>query len=402
MDYLKKDGESELSYILRLVEGKNNGIYDIDYCELFKLGFGVEFSSDHCRKMYYSLKMLLPYLEKDKTKNITSSEILTELDIKKIEIQKEKEKNRTIKLELNKMLRQDARFEMFLDEIRDSIRRVEHPKFATIETSECGDRIGLLGISDAHFGKIFKSYNNEYSMQIFKDRMEVLLGETIDWVKDNKISHLHLVNAGDSIEGLLRIGAIRALETGVIDGVIEFSSYIAEWINALSKWIPITYHHVMSSNHSECRFLGSKAGQFPDEDLEKVIVHYIRDVLRFNTRIEVPVYDTEFCVFRIYGKNIAVIHGHQLRSVKKGDAIKHIQGLLGITIDTLVTGHYHHEENITIGENENGNVKLIMLPSIMGSDEFSDDIFTGSKSGATLIKYCENKKGITTTEVILN
>jgi hypothetical protein len=346
--------------------------------------------------------MLLPYLEKDKTKNITSSDVLTELDIKKMEIQKEKEKNRTIKLELNKMLRQDARFEMFLDEIRDSISRINPPKFATIETNEFGDKVGILGISDAHFGKIFKSYNNEYSMQIFKDRMELLLSDTVDWIKDNKISHLHLINAGDSIEGLLRISGIRALETGVIDGVIEFSNYMAEWINALSQWIPLTYHHVMSSNHSECRFLGTKAGQFPDEDLEKVIIHYIRDVLRGNSRINVPIYDTEFCVFNIYGKNIVVIHGHQLRSVKKTDAIKHIQGLLGITVDLLISGHLHHEENITIGENENGNVKIIMLPSIMGSDEFSDDIFTGSKSGATLIKFDEKKKGLSTTEIILN
>jgi hypothetical protein len=402
MDYLKRDEESDLDYIIRLVEGKNDGTYDIDYCELFKLGFGVEYASDNCRKMYYGLRMILPYFNVDRTKNITSSEILTELDIKKLEIQKEKEKNRTIKLELNKMLRQDARFEMFLDEIRESIKKVEPPKFATIQTNEYGKRIGLLGISDIHFGKMFKSYNNEYSIQIFKDRMEMLLVETIDWIDENKISHLHLVNAGDSIEGLLRQNVLRSLETGVIDGVIEFSSYIAEWINTLSKWMSITYHHVMSSNHSECRFLGSKAGQFPEEDLEKVIVHYIRDVLKSNYRVTVPVYNTEFCVFDIYGENIAVIHGHQLRNIKKTDAIKHIQGLLGINIKHLICGHLHHEENITIGENENGNVKLIMLPAIMGSDDFSDDIFTGSKSGATLIKYCENKKGISTTEVILN
>ena len=38
----------------------------------------------------------------------------------------------------------------------------------------------------------------------------------------------------------------------------------------------------------------------------------------------------------------------------------------------------------------------------MGSDNFSDSLFTGAKSGATLIEIDCNKKGIITAEVILN
>ena len=37
MENLRKESESDFDYILRLVEGKSNGIYDIDYVELFKL-----------------------------------------------------------------------------------------------------------------------------------------------------------------------------------------------------------------------------------------------------------------------------------------------------------------------------------------------------------------------------
>ena len=75
----KQSTDSNFDYILRLVEGKSNGLYDIDYTELFKLAFGVELNSDECRKRYYGLKMLLPYLDKEKIKNITSDEILNEL-----------------------------------------------------------------------------------------------------------------------------------------------------------------------------------------------------------------------------------------------------------------------------------------------------------------------------------
>jgi predicted unusual protein kinase regulating ubiquinone biosynthesis (AarF/ABC1/UbiB family) len=121
MDYQRKQGESDFDYIIRLVEGKSNGTYDIDYVELFKLAFSVELASDEARKRYYGLKMLLPFIDKEKFKNVSSDNILTELEIKKLEIQKEKEKNRTIKNELNKMLRQDARYEMFWEEINKAI-----------------------------------------------------------------------------------------------------------------------------------------------------------------------------------------------------------------------------------------------------------------------------------------
>jgi hypothetical protein len=93
MDYLRRQGESDYEYILRLVEGKSNNTYDIDYTELFKLAFDVEFSATECRKRFYGIKMLMPYLDDEKLKDISSDEILNKLEMKKLEIQKEKEKN---------------------------------------------------------------------------------------------------------------------------------------------------------------------------------------------------------------------------------------------------------------------------------------------------------------------
>ena len=400
MEYLRRENETDFDYIVRLVEGKTNSSYDIDYVELFKLAFNVELAPDECRKRFYGLKMILPFIDKEKVKNVSSNEILTEIEIKKIELQKEKEKNRTIKTELSKLIRQDARFELFLEEVRNGIETIEVPKFHE-HVMENGKKIGILGISDIHFSKKFESVNNSYSRQICYERMSLLLSEVIDWIKDRDISYLHIVNGGDNIEGLLRVSQIRVLETGVIDSVIEFSKMMAEWINQLSAYTPITYHHVISSNHSEVRFLDVKAGQFPDEDLEKVIIHMIAGSLRDNDRVNIPIYTTDYAYFTINNKNIFVCHGHQFRSKKVNDIVKELQMLHGLKIDILILGHYHHENITTVGENENGNIKVIMLPSIMGSDVFSDTLLTGSKSGATLIEV-SNKKGLTTTEVILN
>ncbi len=401
MEYLKKPGESDFDYIIRLIEGKSNGTYDIDYKELFALAFGVDLAFDEARKRYYGIKMILPLINKERVKNISSDQILTELELKKLEIQKEKEKNRTIKTELNKMLRQDARYEMFWEEIKNSIETVEPPVFREIDLMS-GERIGLVGISDIHFGKRFESINNKYSMEIAVERLNLLLNEIIDWIKDRNITYLHIVNCGDSLEGLARISQIRVLQTGVIDSAIQFGRMMVEWLNKLSEYTFLTYHHVKSANHTEVRFLDVKAGQFPDEDLEKVIINYIHDMLQNNPRIEVPLYQDKYIVFKLQNKTIVATHGHQFKGKKIDSVVKEIQILLGINIDLVLIGHLHHEFITTIGENHFGNIKIFLLPSIMGSDHFSDTLFTGSKAGATFIEFDSLKKGLTTKEIILN
>lgn len=99
MDYTRQQNESDFDYIIRLIDGKSNGTYDIDYTELFKLAFGIELNPDECRKRYYGLKMLLPYLDKEKIKNISDDKILKEYEIKRRELEKEKIKFRDIKNE---------------------------------------------------------------------------------------------------------------------------------------------------------------------------------------------------------------------------------------------------------------------------------------------------------------
>lgn len=403
-DILKrKNNESQYDYIKRLIYGKLiDKTIDADYEDLSELIFGEGncFNSSEVRKRAYGMKRIFEIIDEEKINSIFDDNILNELELKKIELEKERIKNRTIKLELNKMLRQDARFELFLEEIKNSIETCESPTFEEY-VCDNGDIIGIVGISDIHYGKIFTSINNSYSMEICHQRMELLLNEIIYWIEDRNINYLHIINSGDSCEGLIRTNQIRVLETGVIDSVIEFSKMMTEWLNQLSKYIPLTYHHVISSNHTEVRFLNQPAGSFPDEDLEKVIIHMIAGSFRDSDRVSIPIYTTDYAYFTVNNKNIFACHGHQFRNKKVSDILKELRILHRINIDILILGHYHHEEIITVGENENGNIKVILLPAIMGSDNFSDTLFTGAKAGATLIEVSD-KKGLTTTEVVLN
>ena len=401
--YTQLDTENYIQYAKRIINGRNDGVYDLEKSEVYELLTGEVVSGDHARKMLCFFEKIIEKVENEVSINNEETDLLDALELKRQEIQKERVKKQTVNLELNRTLRHTARSDLIWENVKESIKRVPEPTFSELK-NEKGELTGIVGISDIHFSKKFKSWNNEYSIAICTERFNKLLYEIKEWVEDRNIKELHILNAGDSVEGLLRLTQLSALEIGVIDSVNEFSKFMAIWLNEVSKLtqVKIQYHHVISSNHTEIRFFNIKAGSFAGEDLEKLIINSIHDKLILNDNIEVPIYKTAFAEFSINGKNIVAIHGHQLKGKKVTHVIYELERLLKKRIDILISGHKHHEELHTVGENELGNVKFIMLPSMMGSDEYSDTLFTGSLAGATFLEFNENKKGLGFIEVILN
>jgi predicted phosphodiesterase len=56
--YVKNLNESDLDYCVRLIQGKANNTYDIDYIELYRIITGNTYSYDEARKMFYGSKVL--------------------------------------------------------------------------------------------------------------------------------------------------------------------------------------------------------------------------------------------------------------------------------------------------------------------------------------------------------
>ncbi len=92
-ELLRKENESFLEYAERLIKGRQEGIYDLDKSEVYKLLYGTEVSSDHARKTLRVLEMTIEEAKKDQT-NRQIHEELNDRDFKndyktKIEINKD-------------------------------------------------------------------------------------------------------------------------------------------------------------------------------------------------------------------------------------------------------------------------------------------------------------------------
>ena len=311
---------------------------------------------------------------------------LNEADLKIIELKKEQKRVQTIKLEYNKILRESSRQELLFDEVKSSIKSTEPPIFTPIIKTINEEKIGVAGISDIHFGKIFQSLTNKYSEEIVYERMNTLINKIVNICKEQKINKIIIINSADSIEGMcLRINQLQNLSIGIVDMTIRFAKFMSEWLNTLSKYLYIDYYHVSECNHSQIRPLGTKANQFPKEDMEKIIMTYIHDVLKNNNRIKIHMFNDDFIEFKIFNYNVIAKQGHNIKNYK--NIIKDLSMQHRKFYDYCYLGHVHHGESVTVSEGNNNNCEVLIIPSIMGSDEYSDRLMLGAKAGARLDIY---------------
>lgn len=390
--YKRMSDESESQYIYRMCRNKDIGKYELTWEDLGKVlnkNLDSEYTESKYRKEYQAMQRGIDLVSDKMAK---AEDVIEKMNITKTELEMKIKEVQTETIYKNRILREHSREEMLKNRVINAMNNVDKmplPKFESIKT-ESGKHKYLLGISDVHSYKIFKSLKNEYSKEILEQRMAHLLSELIETVRDENISELTIVNGGDNLEGLLRSnGSLSALELGVVDTVVEYRRFIAKWITDLSKYVKIKYIHLTSANHTEVRLLNMRAGQNPIEDLEKDLANYIKDITENNERIEVIIPETSAYTFELCGYNFIAHHGHMIKSVKA--FMNYMTRTKRVFYDYGVFGHLHTESIGTLDEGETNDCEILRLPSVMGSDKYADTIMKGSKASAVMFRFTENK-----------
>lgn len=397
----KLDNETDFEYGLRILKGKMEGDIDIGWEELCTL-LNYDVHPDTLRKSTQGVfggYEVAKYYRNLGIENLPNAEeLITELDRKQFDIDLSRKKRQAISVEYNKMLREQGRNDMIIERVRDLIPELTVPKFKELQVDD-GEMKYMLAFGDIHFDKFYESINNNYSTEEIHRRFEVLLMKVVKEIEEKNIKHLEIINLGDSLEGLLRVSAIRTLRHGFLESVVLFSRFMSEWLNELSKHVEITYRHVEQANHGDVRLFNQRQGD-TDENIEKVIINYIHDSLIHNNRIKVVIEDKPYIDFQIFDFNIYVAHGDDLRN--KDRSLADISMLHGKIYDYLFMGHFHSTEIKTKYESEMHDREIYVIPSIVGSDTYSDSLKVGSKSSAMLFGFHKDEGIITQNKFILN
>lgn len=396
----RRKDESLLQHAKRLVESKFIDRQDYDYVEIYSSIFGIEISSTEARKRLSGLRDLFEQLDNSEICGLSEDELLQKIEDKKNELQKERVKLRTEKIEKNRIDREEARRELYYENIGKTIERLKVPVLKPLFL-EKNDKGYILDFSDVHYNATFKSITNSYSRKECENRFKLLLGETIKYVVDNKINTIYIVNGGDSLQGMLRISDIQLNDTSVVQSLIEFQNIMASFLNELSVFCNVKYYHVNSANHTELRLLNAKAGQMSVEDMEKIIVNYLHDILLDNERVFI---NREFLgdttQFEMNGFNFISIHGHQLKDIK--DGIKDLSDKWDKQFDYLILGHYHSGVEMVVGERNGYAKEVLVCPSFVGTCPYADKLMVGGKAMAKIHTFEKKKGRVNTFNIILN
>ena len=335
---------------------------------LRKLGAGVKFASDSGMKFDNSDQ--------------------ASIDRNVIERQKLYDIQRGIKNDM----RQISRTELLCERITSAIKSlpkidVEIPKPKRPDTV---DRTLVLGLGDFHYGADFNVTGllgesiNKYNSSVFEKRMENLLLEVSAIVEKEEPTEINLMIVGDMLDGLLRQSQLQRLEFGVVESTIRLAEYLSQWIAALANIVKIPVKvYAVRGNHGEIRPLGSKAGQFPEENMERIIMHYLHARFANDAWIIIETNDAPMTqVIDVCGFKFLLTHGQD------SDIESMAQEFVNLyqkSIDVFVVGHLHKSQSFVSGIMPESNVRVERVPSICGIDPYAQSKGYGAHAGATVM-----------------
>lgn len=388
MNYYRKEGESDLDYIIRLTQGKVDGTYDIDYVEMFKLAFDVDYASDNCRKMFYCLKLLLPYLKDNKTVKIKDDDVLKQLEQMKLDIEKEKVKLRDQRREYTKLLTVDARFDHLVDHVKDGIQDIIKQKPLEINSKPSGVNVssnneGVLLCSDWHSELEVDNFLNKFNQDIFRERVAKLISKTIEYGKFHNISTLHVFDLGDLISGIIHTTTRVANNELTVTQTMSVAEILSEMLVQFANNFDNVKLYTVLDNHS--RVFANKHESVVGESFARFIPWYLKSriVECGNVEIVDNSYDEEINVATVCGKNVFAVHGHK---DKLNTIVSDLSMMLKIIPDYIFVAHWHH--NI---EDEVHSCDIVANQSLIGVDSYSKDIRKTSKPAQ---KFMVFSKGV--------
>lgn len=393
---------------LEILAGKVEGDNDYDWSELVdKLDLNCH--PDSLRKSFnvgrYSGYRVYKYFQEKFENEICANEEIERLQNLKREIEIERKKRQAINREYNATNRIVARNELFKELILEEIQHLKPIKVKTFaHKSVTTTKTAIVCVADAHYGEqfelrgLFNEVINKYDTEVFKIRMWNLLSQLE--AEKNKIDFGKLLvwDIGDCISGILRMGSLQKLQTGVIQSAIEYAEFMSVWLceahNRLG--IPIEYS-LRGGNHDMLRLLTEKK-VFEDENIAKVIYEYIKlrisnaklQSTNVENKLQVTVAPYSDVVYHnLYGMNVLSYHGDS-KNLKED--IEFFENYYNIDIDIIITGHLHRGSQETIGIGYNGDREIMRVPSIMGINDYAKKIRKLARAGCKFMVFSEDGK----------
>lgn len=370
----RRDGESAIEHHRRLVYGKlvDKTLADYDYSELASYVYGKDYSADVARRMLYGSCKTLELADQEQVCKIEDRDMLSELDAKMIELQKERQKFFDQRREYNKLLAQDGRLDNIIEIISKAAENLQDSVGVLFDshstTAEYGENEAVLVLSDWHYGLKTKNVFNEYNTEICKSRVAQIVDAASARIEKNDCRVLHVVVLGDLLHGAIHTSARVASEELACDQLMQVSEILAQAIYELSKHVAHTFVYTTYGNHA--RTVQNKRDNIHRDNMERIVGWWLSERFNGNDSVTiVPETDTEFVFINSCGHEICASHG-DLDSVKSSPRLLYtlFRKKYGKDVEYILLGDKHHRESF-----EELGVTAMICGSLCGADQYSTE-----------------------------
>lgn len=381
MDYVKRKEESLVSYWIRLY--KNRSIYGLTFAECGELMnevSGENWNEARWRRTIQNYLEIQDYLDQENPTGV-NQDILQEIEYQKLELEKEKIRMRDQRRELNSLIRRQARLENLEDYLKEVTENFEGVSLPKTKSNVDDKKEAMITISDWHIGMKFDGRFNTFNHEVAEQRIAKVKDKTLDTVRKENISTLHIANLGDMISGGIHVSTRVQAEQDVIQQVIRVSEYLKQFIKTfLDEGIQVEYYNIIG-NHGRYQANKSEVAGI-EENFEKLILTILDTAFSNYENYNSTGCRDGIIEVEISSQKIILSHGDM---DKNTNAAMRLPQLFGYVPNYIITGHIHHSTSKDFGITEH-----IVNPSLIGADDYATSGRFGGKPGQKLILFNEN------------
>lgn len=367
---------NDTEYVELLLTLRESGSSWDDIASFINEEFDCTYSSDKYRKDYY--KIDFNYEEApDAYLDVEDAFAEAELNLK-IKQQQARDTLTSANALIRRAGREDTIRELGLEVAKLMNSKKQLAPIKPIKSKQ-SDNVGILCISDWHYGLAIDNFYNKYDIDIAKRRIAQLRDKTISIIEKEQLKELVILNLGDLISGRIHLPLRINSQIDAITQIEEVSELLCEFINDLLSYVNIRYTSVID-NHS--RVEPNKKESLQLESLCRITDWYmekrLEDAIKQNRlTIEKNEYGPDMTTFKIYNHKIIGVHGDK---DKQKTIISKLNNFTQGHQDLILSAHMHH-----FSADESNETELYCNGSLMGTDDYANDLRLNSKPSQLLI-----------------
>ena len=337
----------------------------------------VYYSESKYRKQYH--RMLLEeddHVEQQEQK-VENHEI-KEDDKYFLELKKEKQKLSDLRVELNRVIREEARKESYADMIKKivatNVPQIDLSPIADKQITSSNNDL-IVHLTDIHTGIEIDNFKNQFNEEILKQRLQHYVEQIIAIQNTHQSENCYII-IGEVLSGIIH-NELRIQNN--MDMMQQFKyvcELITQMILALRPHFDNIYVYVTEGNHS--RISPKKEDSLKGENMDILVPFYLQ--ARFMQAEDIHIYENsdpiEIARFHVRGHLVMAAHGDR-DTVE--NVVQNWTMMFGEKPDLVYLGHRHTNAMKTVYD-----TKVIQSGCVSGSDNYAIDIRKVNKAEQTV------------------